>query len=283
MLSNKLRRAFPLLLITLLLWAHAQSQGVHFEDDLSWPALQAKAKAENKYIFIDFYTTWCGPCRFMKQTIFPQKEAGDFFNDKFICTSVQLDTTNRDNDQVRSWYADAHALVDEYNIHAYPTFLIFSPDGRPLHRVVGSRTTVAAFVKLVSDGLDPAKQYYPLVEQFRNGRRDSAFVRRLAILAHNLYDNATGREAMRAYFAVSNDPFARGPLELLLRYTEHTTDSSFAFVMANVSYAGILYKLGKKDEALTFEQKAIDAAAPQAKYQYVDRLALMQKGEKTWD
>jgi hypothetical protein len=49
------------------------------------------------------------------------------------------------------------------------------------------------------------------------------------------------------------------------------------------TYANILYKMGKKDEALVWEQKAIDAAGPQAKYQYENMLAKMQKGEKTWN
>src|SRR5215831_9330297 len=59
-------------------------KGVHFEDNLSWSAIQAKARAENKFIFVDCYTSWCGPCKYMAKNIFPQQEAGDFFNDKFI-------------------------------------------------------------------------------------------------------------------------------------------------------------------------------------------------------
>ena len=49
------------------------------------------------------------------------------------------------------------------------------------------------------------------------------------------------------------------------------------------TYANILYKMGKKDDAIAWEQKAIEAAGPQAKYQYENMLAKMQKGEKTWD
>lgn len=42
---------------------HAQDTGIHFEHTLTWQQVQEKAKAENKYIFIDCFTTWCGPCK----------------------------------------------------------------------------------------------------------------------------------------------------------------------------------------------------------------------------
>jgi len=128
-----------LLLLLPLLPFLACAQGVHFEDSLSWTAIRAKAKAENKYIFMDCYTTWCGPCRYMATQVFPQKESGDYFNDKFISVSVQLDTTKADNDIVRAWYADGHDIATKYGVRAYPTYLIFAPDGSPLHRMVGAQ------------------------------------------------------------------------------------------------------------------------------------------------
>jgi thiol-disulfide isomerase/thioredoxin len=74
-----------LLFMLLPILATAQTDtGVQFEHNLNWAAIQAKAKAENKYIFMDCFTTWCGPCRYMSAKIFPQKESGDFMNDKFV-------------------------------------------------------------------------------------------------------------------------------------------------------------------------------------------------------
>ena len=46
--------------------------------------LLAKAKKENKVIFVDIYATWCGPCKLLKKTTFTDKEVGEYFNTNFI-------------------------------------------------------------------------------------------------------------------------------------------------------------------------------------------------------
>ena len=37
-------------------------EGIVF-DQGSWKAVLAKAKRENKLVFVDVYTSWCGPCK----------------------------------------------------------------------------------------------------------------------------------------------------------------------------------------------------------------------------
>src|SRR6187455_469801 len=114
-----------LLLLVLPLFSIAR-QGMHFEHQLSWKEIQAKAKAENKYIFVDAFTTWCGPCREMAANVFPMEKVGQFFNDKFVNVKVQLDTTANDNDEVKKWYADAHDIMNDYKVQVFPTYLFLN-------------------------------------------------------------------------------------------------------------------------------------------------------------
>jgi thiol-disulfide isomerase/thioredoxin len=62
----------------------ADGKGMKFEHGLSWKEIKAKARAENKYIFMDCFTTWCGPCKYMSANIFPMAEVGDFFNRNYL-------------------------------------------------------------------------------------------------------------------------------------------------------------------------------------------------------
>jgi hypothetical protein len=169
----------------------------------------------------------------MAKTIFPQQETGSFFNDKFISVGIQLDTTAKDDGKIRSWYTDAHAIAEQYGIRAYPTYLIFSPDGRPLHRLIGSRATAKEFIADMQSTFDTTAQYYTQLQQFRDGRRDSAFLRHMAKMSADVYDLDNGKQVADAYFATQDDPYSRGVLELTLQYTQSTRDKGFAVLLAH--------------------------------------------------
>ncbi|MEO8117131.1 MAG: thioredoxin family protein, partial [Bacteroidota bacterium] len=156
---KKLLVAFLLLSPVLLF---AQNEGIQFSEGMTWSQVKAKAKAENKYIFMDCFTTWCGPCKYMSANVFPMKSVGDVINKNFVAVAVQLDTTDKDNDFVKSWYQDGHDIAKDYKIRAYPTYLYFSPDGKLVHRAVGSSTD-DVFITKAENALDPAKQYYTLL------------------------------------------------------------------------------------------------------------------------
>ena len=254
-LSFNLSRLLPFLLLPLLSIAQdklAQDKGVRFDHESSWTAIQAKAKAENKYIFMDCFTTWCGPCRFMSSTIFPQEEAGTYFNDKFINVKVQLDTIAKDDAHVRSWYADAHAIMTKYDIRAFPTYLVFTPDGKVLHRAVGSTQTVAEFIRNIQPAFDTSTAYYAQLTQFRAGRRDSSFLRKLASQASEVYDLKNGHDIADAYFAAQTDLFTPGTLRLLIDYTQSTNDKGFATLCDHADKVDQVLGTGTAEQRVSF-------------------------------
>ena len=54
----------------------SHAQGVKFESG-TWKEILTKAKTENKTIFVDVYTKWCGPCKHVSETVFPQEKLGE--------------------------------------------------------------------------------------------------------------------------------------------------------------------------------------------------------------
>ena len=76
-----------IILLTILLAGmvgNANAQGVRFWKGSFEEAAQ-EAKRQDKLIFIDFYTVWCGPCKSMSNRVFPHEDVGEYFNETFIC------------------------------------------------------------------------------------------------------------------------------------------------------------------------------------------------------
>lgn len=93
-----------------------EKEGIKFVAE-NWAAAKAEAKKQNKLIFLDAYTTWCGPCRMLKSNTFPDRAAGEFFNKNFINVALDMEK------------GDGLAVAATYQVNAYPTLIITDADG----------------------------------------------------------------------------------------------------------------------------------------------------------
>lgn len=91
----------------------------------SWPDAVKQARAQHKYIFMDMYATWCGPCNLMKATTFRNKKAAAFFNQHFI--NLELDIERGLGPE----------MAFRLGVQSIPTLIIFDEDGKPLSGIVG--------------------------------------------------------------------------------------------------------------------------------------------------
>ncbi|MBD2700525.1 thioredoxin fold domain-containing protein [Spirosoma sp. BT702] len=119
-------RALLVTLISLFLFSSQVEEpvGVRFFTG-SWPDVQAESKRLNRPIFVDFYTSWCPPCKRMAREAFPNANVGAKFNENFI--NYQLDAEVGEGVQ----------LAKQFAVASYPTALYFIPSGDVVHRAVG--------------------------------------------------------------------------------------------------------------------------------------------------
>ena len=201
----KLNRLFTLALMAAGTLAMS-AQGIEFmpEGSLLKDAV-TKAKAENKMVFLDCYTSWCGPCRMMSNTIFPTKEVGDFMNPSYVSIKIDMEK------------GEGPALAKRLEISAYPTFVIFDKAGRELGRAVGG-SDAAKFIERVKEN-SVAPVGPSLEERYAAGERSREF-----LLAYFDDLNKKYRKQQRTAIA-----------EMLLDGKAETfaSDSALVYVFAN--------------------------------------------------
>ncbi len=140
------------------------AQGMTFSED-DWATLLKRAKVENKIIFVDAYTTWCGPCKMMSANVFPEKAVGTFYNAKFINAKIDMED------------GEGVAIARKYEVNAYPTFLFINGDGELVHRGIGYRPS-PAFLALGEAASNPNTQLRTLKKSYDAGERSGEFMTR---------------------------------------------------------------------------------------------------------
>ena len=70
------------LVVFFALIGFVAAQGIEFFHG-TWVEALAEAKKQEKPIFVDAYTTWCGPCQMMSKNVFTHADVGAFFNENF--------------------------------------------------------------------------------------------------------------------------------------------------------------------------------------------------------
>jgi thioredoxin 1 len=93
-----------------------KNSGIHFQNGNFHDAL-ALAKKENKFLFLNISTSWCGPCKMLKRNTFKNEKVGAFFNDNFINFAVDGEV------------GEGISLAQKYRISGYPSLLFFRPSG----------------------------------------------------------------------------------------------------------------------------------------------------------
>ena len=88
-----MKKLFVLIvLIAGIVWgAEAQSKEITFEQTKEWKKVLKKAKKEKKLIFIDCYTSWCGPCKMLSSQVFTREDVGNQFNADFVNVKYDME------------------------------------------------------------------------------------------------------------------------------------------------------------------------------------------------
>jgi thiol-disulfide isomerase/thioredoxin len=113
----------------------AARSGKKVEFSRDFKGILRQAQEQDKLLFVDFETSWCGPCKTMDQYVYTA--------DLTVETFRNILAVKVDGDESRE-------LVKKYDIKAYPTMIILSPEGKILGKRIGYQS-IEDIVKFISE------------------------------------------------------------------------------------------------------------------------------------
>lgn len=226
-----MKRIALLFLIVLSASLYAQEDGIKFSKDSLLSDALARSKKEDKLVFIDCYTSWCGPCKYLAKEIFTQKEVGDFYNSHFI--NLSFDMEKGEGVKIRTNYA----------VKAYPTLLFLNAEGETVHVGIGSMPA-KELIELGKTALDDTRNVLSVSKKMKSG--DKSIQTLMLYLKANPY--AADADVLTAeYFktATDDEKLSQDAWQLFKEYiTDIDNDQFQYFLKHRTAYE---QKYGKKE------------------------------------
>jgi len=282
-----------ILIAAIILWAHP----VHAQQTLSiieqdYELAKQTAKEQHKLLIVDFYTTWCVPCKMLDKKIFKNDSMANEISKNYVVLKYDAEKDS------------VYNLSLKHHIASYPTTVVLTADGKFIRKMFGTggpkplvenyaallKESVVLnkegkYIEGVSSGIDP--NIYP--DFYKK------YIRRTADLKP---------EDLSNYWANNNDLksevsfdilayFGKAPERVIDFFIQHKTEYEKQFGSADLEFviSGIVSDkfrdaIAAKDEAKY--EAAVDFAKQHLSlanaHEYINGFGLeMQIAMSNWD
>lgn len=157
------------------------AQEITFLDGKYDTALK-QAKNEGKPVFIDFYATWCGPCKELAQTVFVDPEIKAYYDGHFVCVRIDIDKEQK--------------LAEKYGITSIPTLVYLDSKGKEVKRLTGM-TEKTHFLHVGQEVRGERPALPELFKQYQNNQMDLNILKTMLLEAPRYVDETPNVEGER--------------------------------------------------------------------------------------
>ena len=209
-------------LLALLTAITMLAQGVAFEPEgTTLEQASAKAKAQNKLIFLDCFTQWCGPCKKMARDVFPQEQVGQFMNPKYVSLKIDMESDY------------GAPLAKKLQISAYPTFVIFTAEAQEIGRFLGGSPADEFMKKVEEKSKDNSSGQ--LQTRWQQGDRDPQFLQEYLNTLNASYKNDEANLVAEAILEGKEETFANDSTlrMIFMRSINNPFAKSFVYTAKN--------------------------------------------------
>ncbi len=103
-------------------------KGTQFTINPSYDIVLREAGKDKRPILLDFYTTWCGPCKWMDQDVFEMEAVANLLNENFV--NVKIDAEKGEGPE----------LTQKFEVNGYPSLVFLNSKGEVVERQLGMTT-----------------------------------------------------------------------------------------------------------------------------------------------
>jgi thioredoxin-related protein len=208
-----MKKIISILFLFVTMVAFAQ-EAIQFQD-IPFKDLVAKAKKENKILFIDAYTSWCGPCKMMAKNTFTKKSVGDYFNANFINARFDMEQ------------GEGREIASKFGVRSYPTYLFLNGDGELVSQNFGYMEE-SPFLAMAQDVNSPNNKRGSLKDRFAKGEKDPEFLINIMKL-NSSSDFDFAKKASERYFEnkKQTEELSKDDIGYLLFFLKSTEDPNY--------------------------------------------------------
>jgi thiol-disulfide isomerase/thioredoxin len=210
--------SFPLILLLTALAAEAQF--IPFITSGSLKEAKEEAQQSGQLIFVDVYTTWCGPCKMMDRQVFADAEVAERMGAFFVSLKADAEAGGR-------------LVANKYRVNAYPTLLFLKPDGTLIQQYVGSLSK-DEFLTVANKVLNTSAygQAYLLYENAWNGGNRTADMASIYLKLRSAYGMSNSKQLEQFLKSLPKDSLNNPNVEItIVRYAAELKGIAFEYLI----------------------------------------------------
>ncbi|MFT6441313.1 MAG: thiol-disulfide isomerase/thioredoxin [Salibacteraceae bacterium] len=206
------------LFIGVLVSTFAQNRSIKFIDNSIDKAIE-KAQKTDKLIFVDAYTTWCGPCKWMAANMFTNDTVADFYNENFINLKLNMEK------------GDGKEFAKTHSIRFYPTLLFINKNGELFHKQVGTMRAPHSYVDLGKNAKNPKENLVGMYQRFTGGEKSQEFIEKYLKVLKSAYEPTD--EVLNIYYkGLSEDQFLNPEtFDIITLYDKSVDSKAMTYIL----------------------------------------------------
>lgn len=245
-----------------------QAQGIHFESTTFEEAV-TKASKENKLLFIDCFTSWCGPCKVLSRDIFPNDTVGLFFNPRFVSLKIDMEK------------GEGKTIAENYTVKAFPTLLFIDPHSREIvNRIVGVYSGIQWLIEGARQATDPSRNLKGLSIRYTQNKQDIDAAQDYLSALRSASMKAEADSILNDYLAnlSEEERYSEKNWQLLVRQVDNIYSPTFNYLSTHAQ----AFRLSIGEEAVNSKLETLYRYAI-LKFIYRKRIPVEEFPQKNFD